>query len=277
MTFGDYEASRTQGRPITLYKFFVQDNVYAYTDNEQIIPFSGDDYLPIVIDRTSITASGTTDKAALTISMPKNLALPDLFLIFPPSDVVSLTIFQGHPAYEVDFQAVWTGRVLSCSRDNKSVANLTCEPIRSSMRRPGLRRRWQYGCPHAVYGDQCRASRAANTVTATLGSISNNVVLAFPAGWNGAFDAATFLDGMVNFVDAAGMTHSRTILDADVPNNRLTITHAIAGLANGATMSITRGCDHLETGCTALNNINNYGGDPWIPLKNPVSNVNNYY
>jgi hypothetical protein len=65
------------------------------------------------------------------------------------------------------------------------------------MRRPGLRRNYQYGCPLVLYsvGDgQCNADKASKTLSATVASRERRDRHA-DAGWNGAFAAAKFLGG----------------------------------------------------------------------------------
>lgn len=188
---------------------------------------------------------------------------------------VGLTIFQGHdgdPA--VEFLAVWSGRVISGSRKG-IVATLVCEPVSTSMKRPGLRRRYQYGCPHALYGPQCGANRDAFSVTAAVMAVSGATVT-FDNGWNGAFPEANFLDGLLEFTEN-GVMALRTILRVNTGLNRITVSGKVAGLGVGETVKLSLGCNHQMTGCNAFGNIVNFGGQPWIPKKNPIGFVNQFY
>jgi len=273
MTFVARETSRTRGAPLTLYRFSWQERVFAYTDAEQPITFAGTTYAPIPIQRGTIVASGTLDKSKMSINVPHDTEIADLFKVSPPSSVVAVTLFQGHEA-DGEFLAVWTGRVLSCGRE-KTQANLTCEPVSTSMRRPGLRRRYQYGCPHALYGDKCKANRAAFTVTTTPTGVSG-ATIAFAGGWQGAFDKANFLGGLAEWETDEGV-ELRTIQRVDADANLILLNGKVGGLLPGTVIKLSLGCDHQMTGCAVFANLPNYGGQPWIPTKNPLGFVSQYY
>lgn len=275
MSFETYETSRTQGGPQTLYRFSYQSQVFAYTDAEVSIIFEGTEYQPIPVDRGALSSSGSLDKTALSIDMPHDTGIAELFRVFPPSDVVVVTVFQGHDSYpEIDFLSVWTGRVLSASRQ-RTTCTLVCEPISTSMKRPGLRRRYQYGCPHALYGTQCGVNRADFSVTATVQSTSGATVT-LETGWNGAFAETNFHDGLLEFTEN-GATALRTILRVNTALNRLTVSGKVAGLSAGDQVTLSLGCNHQMTGCETFSNIQNFGGNPWIPKINPLSFVNKFY
>ena len=52
----------------------------------------------------------------------------------------------------------------------------------------------------------------------------------------------------------------------------VTMARPLASLAGGQTVAIYPGCDHLKETCkNKFNNLDNFGGFPWIPAKNPYS------
>lgn len=280
MTFGARETSRTLGKPDTLIRFIHQSTYYAYTDAEQSITFGVDGagqplvYQPIPLRPDSVTASGTLDKAILKIQLPRSAEVCELFRVFPPSDVVSCTILQGHQG-DADFNVVWAGRSLSASHSG-STCTMNCEPISTSMKRPGLRRRWQYGCPLPLYGPQCKVVQANFTRTTEAISVSSAVVT-LPAGWNGVFDPSRFLDGLIQWTTALGIVELRSIIRVDVANRRLTVSGRLSSLGAGDAVQVSLGCNHQMDGCDVFANIQNYGGQPWIPKQNPVGFVNQFY
>lgn len=285
MTFSALEASRQQGEPVTLYQFAYGDNAnFAYTDAEQAIsqptgnppPNDTITYEPTPIMREGIVASGTLDRSALTIRMPRDVGLADLFLVYPPSQVVSLFIRQGHlsDTPTPQFLVVWSGRVLSVGREGDECV-VSCEPISSSLRRPGLRRHYQLGCPHVLYGPQCKADKASHSVTAVVSSLSGSSIT-LPAGWNGAFTASKFAEGVVEWVNDTGGTERRKILK--VTGNTLLLGGLLRDLEAGMSVSARLGCNHQMSDCLELfNNIHNYGGCPWVPTENPIGFRNHYY
>lgn len=249
---------------------------YAYTDAERPFTFRGITYQPIPIRCGNVNASGKLDKSLFEVRVPRSAPITDLFRAYPPSQPISLILRQGHINDPDDeFLAVWTGRVLSSSReDNETV--FACEPTSSSLRRPGLRRNYQIGCPYVLYGAGCFANKAAATRTATISSMTpTSVTLA--SGWNGSHAVGKFAQGMVEWETSEGTKEIRSILR--VNGNTLTLSGLLRGLAPAMPISVILGCNHQTSDCINLhNNIHNYGGCPTIPLKNPLSaGVNNFY
>lgn len=279
MSFAPIEESRSLGEPITLFLFVFGEgplDFYAYTDAEQVIFHEGREYQPVPIDRSAITASGTLDKANTTIKMPSEEGLPELFRSYPPSGVVYLTIKQGHAGDPDEaFLVQWTGRVLSSGRE-AGEATLVCEPVSSSLRRPGLRRNWQYGCPHLLYDSECRANQIAATVTTTATGFDSSLVN-LPDGWNGSFDADKFVNGVIQWTSETGRVEKRRILRI-LSSRNVVVAGAVRNLAIGQTVEVRLGCNHTLDDCRDLhNNAPNFGGQPWIPLDNPVGLRNKYY
>lgn len=267
--FSSRETSRSLGQPDTLILFMSGAAVFAYTDAEDSITYLSNVYQPIPLDRDSVTSSGTLDKTSIDIKLPKDTGIAELFRVYPPSEVVSVAIFQGH-AGDTDFKAVWSGRVLSSSRKG-SVASLTCEPISTSMKRPGLRRRYQRSCMHALYGDRCRLTRSSFSVNTTIAALTG-ASLTLPGGWNGAFGATRFQGGIFQWASEV-----RTILRVIEGSNTIIVSGAIEDLTTGQPVVLSLGCEHTRDNCNAFGNILNYGGQPWIPTKNPIGTTNQFY
>jgi hypothetical protein len=291
MTFAAYEKSRQKGRPVNLFYVKYGDSpgsYLAYTDAEQAITKNGIKYMPLAIDRGKIAVSGKLDKAALEVRATLNTPMAELFRVYPPASVVNITVMQGHVNDpDAQFLVVWTGRVISAKRtDNELV--LTCEPISTTLKRIALRRHYQYSCMHVLYGSECRANKAAATTHQTvMGTVNNTVTL--PAGWASDDFALKYIGGMIEWTNSAGDLESRTILRV-VNTNTVLVTGFIRDLKVGDPIDVILGCNHgfymnadkndldVKTDCYYLHdNIHNYGGCPWIPTKNPVGQLNNYY
>lgn len=293
MSFSNYESSRFSGEPVNLYFFrYGPDakNYYAYTDAEVPIPFGLDDdgdpitYVSIAIDRGKITSSGSLDKVNVTVTTPHDSELANLYLAYPPSYVTTLVMYQGHvDDTDMEFKVVWSGRVISCARKG-SKAEFTCEPISTSLRRNGLRRRYQYGCPHVLYGDDCRASKAAATTSVSLAAVAGSRIT-LPAGWAGQSRAGKFLQGIVEWTSPGGAREVRTILRIENGGLTFLLSGNTRGLSVGASVDMILGCNHKagiaaqpDGDCGPLHdNILNFGGQPYIPFKNPIGLVNSFY
>ncbi len=251
---------------------------YAYTDATREVVHNGVTYLPIPITMGGINSSGKLDKTLLEVRMPRDTPVTHEFRVYPPSQPVSLVIRTGHTTDPDDeFLVAWAGRVLGSRRDGDE-SIMECEPITSSLRRPGLRRNYQIGCPYVLYGPGCKAGKPAATVTVAVTTVDQTALtLTLPDGWEGSFTPEKFIGGMVEWDTDAGTREIRKIMrvEADV----LTIGGFLRGLENGDSVSVVLGCNRQTTDCADLhNNIHNYGGFPSIPITNPLgAGTNNYY
>lgn len=291
MSYETFTESQEDGQPVELYLFRYgpqPTEFYAYTNATESVPMVHPilgpiDFQPVPIDRDAINSKGTLDKSALRIRTDIGTDVAELFRVYPPASVVSLMIWEGHlEDPDEEFVCIWAGRVVAAQRQ-KSQMVLTGEPISTSLRRPGLRRNYQYGCGHALYmGDEsggCRADKPSKTLPATVDSITGATVT-LEAGWEGAFAKAKFLGGMLEWETDAGSTDRRTIIR--VSGDTLSLSGLPSGLEVAADVDVVLGCNHqafAPTGdCEAIHdNLPDYGGQPWIPLKNPIGTYNNYY
>ncbi len=287
MTFEPIEKSRIEGEPVTLYEF-IYDGVisdapaslstFSFTDAEIGIIHDVIVYEAVPISASAINSSGSLDKQVLTVRMPRDVALFDLAVVWPPAQVVTLVIRQGHlsdtQSGGPDFKVVWSGRVLSIAREGDECV-VTAEPISSSMRRPGLRRHWQLGCPHALYIGLCGASEAAGTVTTAVTAINGTTISVTP-GWEGSFARVKFVEGMAKWTDSVGAKQARKILA--VSGNDITLGGFLRDLAVTDSVDVILGCNHLLDDCEFLHFvIEDFGGGPFIPEENPTEQINRFY
>ena len=205
-------------------------------------------------------------------------AVAELFRVFPPGRVVNMIIRQGHVANLDDpdswaddsFDVIWTGRVLQANRKSNSTV-LTCENSEAGMKRVGLRRHYQWACPLVLYGARCNADKDAASVSGVVSSISGNAITLY-AAWEGAFTGTDFAGGLFEWDSLDGREY-RTILS--VAGNVIKLNATTVDLAVDDAVDLALGCPHTLTGCNDLhNNAINYGGQPFIPLKNPVGKNN---
>lgn len=293
MTYSAYESSVESGGPIQLYRFVYgaeAGEYLAYTSHTDPITVDHGgsvgsvDYAPVPIERGNIVSNGMLDKSAVKITLDVGTDLAELFRVYPPSNVVNLTIYEGHvDDPDGEFTVVWAGRIIAASREGSRL-QLSGEPVSTQLRRPGLRRHYQYGCPLVLYGQDlglggCGASKAAATVAATVAAIDGTVIT-LNAGWEGSFAAAKFVRGQMEWTPSGQSTQKRTILRVD--GDDITLSGLPVDLAVSDAVDVILGCNHrafASSGgdCEGLHNtLVTYGGQPWIPTKN-VINSNPYY
>lgn len=280
MAYEDFEMMREEGQPATLY--FIQwgtasSSYFAYTDSDIPIRHEGIVYEPTVIGRAGIESSGSLDRKALEIDITPRASFIQMYANFPPSVKVGLTIMQGHVSDgEEDYRVVWTGVVKNVNRE-PPYAKIIGEPLDSLMARPGLRRYYMYGCPHVLYDQRtCKANKNTLRLLLVPTLIGANFVR-FASGWSGAIEREKYLGGYVEWTDNQGNTQIRTAINFGNTEDEIIIGNT-RNLDAGTELAFYAGCNRQTSDCEILhNNIVNYGGQPWIPLENPVDFKNRFY
>ncbi|MDW7746591.1 phage BR0599 family protein [Halomonas sp.] len=275
--FDVFFTSRSASRPAYLYDITFaagEAGRLRLTSADQPLIVGGQRYEPAQIKHGEIESSGTLDNATLEVKTPRFNPLVEVFRVYPPERVVNLTIYRGElDDPDAEFNATWSGRILNFAMSGLE-ATFSCEPIATAVRRPGLRRTYQYGCPHVLYGPQCRASKAAASSATTVQAVSGSVVT-LASGWN-AHPTAKYLRGMLEW-DIEGGTVRRTILQVLSPTQVL-LAGVVRDLTPGMTATAVLGCGHAGDDCKNLHdNLLNYGGCPWISEINPLGQRSPFY
>ena len=271
MTYNLLDRSQERRAPIELYEFIYgasEDMVYRYTNAETNQTAAGKTYTAVPIKRDAIKTNGKFDKTEIQVSLPIDTPLSDMFLPYPPPSVVRLYVRQMHRT-DTDLEApiVWYGRIVSSGRQGRE-AQLTCNNAILSWKRPGLNRKWQPGCPLLLYGHLCRADPDLFRVNFPVEDIAEDGTLIFPAGWHGLWAPEKFIRGTIGWTSQYGQ-EARTILKASA--NSVTFTGFIRDIEVGTELTLWLGCRHDMDDCRqTFDNIANYGGQPWIPFKNPI-------
>lgn len=277
MSISAFDASADAAQPVELYLFQWGTDPSArafYNDSDVPVVYDGDRYEPLPISRGRIAAQQGLDKSEMTVQLPVDSEIAELFRVYPGSNVVTLRIRYGHLAdVSSDFPVVWTGRVQQCKRGtrNPRQAELSCVPSSTSMRRPGLRRHYQLTCPHVLYDDgfgSCKADKAAATRATTVAA-TGYTEITLASGWNGTPPGEKYIGGLLEWDGAAGRER-RTILR--VAGDVLSLSAPVDELAVSDDVDVVLGCNHQTDDCADLHsNIVNYGGMPYIPVENPIS------
>lgn len=272
MSFIAQEQGTETSSPIELYEINYDAYTWYFTtgDADYTDTFTLRTYTPLVMSRSNIAFSSDSSRNTLELEVVRDAVFLDLFRVAPPSGVVSLTIKRVHRTDLVNQVVVlWKGRILNVAW-GPLVATVTCESIRASAARYGLRRLFQYQCPHVLYSAPCGASKALFELSGEVTLISGNQVSVDGAG---AFEDDWFAGGYIQWVNSSlGTTERRMITTSETGSGVLTLTSATAGLDALDTVYAYPGCDHTINTCDSkFSNSPNYGGFPYTPTKNPFS------
>lgn len=277
MAYDDIEDSVDNGEPLFFYEFIYDvapGAAYRYVADTQRRVVGGKVWQPFAIKHDEITVSGSLDKQTLTVTARNDIAITALYIAGSPSREVQVNIWRGH-ADTADIVMEWTGRLLNCTWKGPDI-EMSCESLSTALTAIGLRRKYQRGCPHTLYGKACRAPRLAHTENGTVATVNNrldvNVTL---SGAETGFTAARLIGGVFRVTVDSGITEIRAITSATLIGGRqwrLTLMSQIPEIRTGLAVSVSKGCPHTFDACRdTFQNAANYGGCANIPEKNPFT------
>lgn len=267
MSFDAFEESAAGGRPVELYTFMRGASEFRYTSADRDVTFDSQDYTAVPIVRDRLVAVAELRQAAIKLRAPSDFVPAGWFKVNPPTEVIAVTIrtyHEGDP--DAEARVVWVGSLASVSFLSGDQAELSIENVLTSMRRTGLRRNWQKNCPHVLYGPGCNVDKDDFRTDATVDALSGNTITASEFD---ALDDGHFYGGFVEY-DLAGGIVERRYVTAHA-GAVLTLNTQPAGLTVGAAVRAFPGCAHNTgpNGCARFDNQPNYGGQRFIPIKNP--------
>lgn len=265
MTYDARERSTHDGSPVELFEFTRGADSWRYTSQAVDYDLAGIVYTAVPIRRTSSEATQAIERSELRVTLPRDIEVASGFIQIPPSNLMLLTIRRVHRG-DGEVAVVWLGRVLNAEWRAAEV-ELFAEPVFTSLRRAGLRRLYGRNCPHALYDSGCLANPADHRTTGPATAIDGvTVSVAAAAG----VPANSLNGGYAAWTSESGTGEQRMIVShsgADVE-----LVAPPTGLVVGATVQLHAGCLHTLTDCdTRFANTGNYGGFPFIPLRNPFN------
>ena len=223
-------------------------------------------YPRATILRGDIEQGSEINKSGLKLTVPRDIEVAQLYAVAPPSDTISLTLQQYHEG-DGELATIWKGRILAVKFEG-SRAEISLEPIGTSIRRNGLRRLYQRLCPHVLYSAQCGVNRTAFRIISTADTVAGITITAgeFASVADGYLDG-----GYVEWEIGAGIFERRFILTH--VGASVTLDMPPVGLAAGAQVNAYPGCDGTMDTCNGkFSNALNHGGMRFIPTKNPYGN-----
>lgn len=267
MTYAAREESVHGGNPVEGYQFQSGGTYWRYTSVDHDLTINSNVYTALLISRGGYVHGADPAKADLVITVARDNDVAALFVAGSLGGPMILTLFREHED-DGEFVTYWKGRVMSVSFAG-SLATLRCESIFTSIKRQGLRRKYQFLCPHVLYRGKCALGIAAvdfkfdGTV-----SVVDGTTVTVP-GLDGQADGF-YVGGYLKW----GGYQYRTVLGH--AGNVIELDRAIVGLVVDEAVSVYAGCDHTRTHCAdKFDNLVNFGGWPWISGKNPFSGLGN--
>lgn len=263
---------------VEMYKFVEQglteSKVWTFTSGDEPVEYMGETYTPVPIGRSEAETKNELSRANIEVKMDLDNSMGQRWLHDRIEAMVTLTIFERDEDDEISI--VWKGR-LSGVKPTMSEIVLNFESVFTSLRRPGLRARYQRACRHVLYGRGCSLNKDDFAVFGKVTAVSNEVVTVPEAA---SYDDGYFAGGMIEGPDG-----TLRFITTHVGQN-LTLIRPLEGINKGLVNAgygksygmyygglgcrIFPGCPRDRNTCNnRFNNLPNYGGFPFIPLRNP--------
>lgn len=233
-----------------LYEFNRGGSAWYYTNGLDSITFGGHTYSPEIISYGRINITEEVYKSPITISISTSSAVVvDLVNTFNPYSC-TLRIWRDDSLW-------WAGRVVLHSIKSSNT-ELQCESIYSSVKRIGVRNKFERLCRYNLYSTDCGVDKSLYAVINAEVTVVSGRDLTIPGV---AGTDATYKLGMILFGGKYTTVLKRV---SDV----FTVTNQI-GISNGDHVTIYRGCNHTTDDClNQFDNIINFGGFPFLPPSN---------
>ncbi len=264
MTYDSRERSIHDGSPVELFEFTRGADTWRYTSQAVDYDLAGEVYTAVPMTRTSTEATQAIERSDLRVTLPRDIPVAEAFIAIPPSTVMTVTVRRVHRG-DGEAAVVWLGRVLNAEWGSGATVELFCEPVFTSLRRNGLKRLYGRNCTHALYDTACKADPSAHRTTGTADAIDGaTVTVAAAVG----LPADSLNGGYAAWTSESGTAEQRMILSHS--GDQVVLVAPPFGLTVGATIQLHKGCRHTIAYCDSeFQNTDNYGGFPYIPLKNP--------
>lgn len=254
-------------RIIELYKFTLGATTWTYTSGDETINYLAEDYTPVAMGRGKAESKNELSKANLEVRLDLSDPLAQQLITQFTEKLMSLTLYvQDQEA--VTTAIAWKGRLSSIKPTGDQV-NMTFESVFTSLRRPGLRARYQKNCRHVLYGTECAVLLASFETVGNATDVNGQLITVTEASgqadgyWIGGMLQAP--DGIYGFI----IDHVGTLITLQRPLDSLQAEFDLSGPP--VAVNLYPGCDRLRQTCdTKFSNLDNFGGFPWIPSRNPL-------
>lgn len=250
-----------------LFKFTEQGTaeVWTYTSGNASVVYLAETYTPQAISRSEVESRVELSRANLDLEVSLTNPVALRWLRDNGEHIASLTIYERDKTNSVS--TIWKGRLVGVVPGMETIS-LKFESVFTSLRRPGLRARYQKSCRYALYSRGCNLAKEDFADAATATGLLNTVVTVTEAG---AQPDGYYLGGMLRSPDGV-LSFIVNHVGNQITLQRLSYSLVQAAVA-GFPFSVTLypGCDHSRATCNSkFGNVLNYGGFDFIPQKNPM-------
>lgn len=267
MTYETFETSQELSQPVEVYTFTVGATVFRYTSHEIDVTLGVEDYTSITISRTRIEKGASARSSTLTVNVPIDNAVSQLFTPSVPGQRVRVEIerYQRLDTPTPEVIKIFDGFIHSVAYvKGMKETEFACRPAIATLGRSVPKFKYRAACNHVLYDLGCKVDdtdptfRAAGfVVTGVLGNVLT------VSGLSGTYADGWFDGGQVESLTTTDFRLIRTHV-----GNDLTLSFPFS--TTPTTANVFAGCGHSIAVCKSkFDNVLNFGGFPFVPTKNP--------
>jgi uncharacterized phage protein (TIGR02218 family) len=259
--YNDADASPDSSAPGVLFQFTGNVSAY-YTSHYEPLTFSGVTYQPEYIFHGPLEQSDELNKQQLDITVRITNPVAQVYIHEIPVVSVNVRVYRYIEGVS-EHRLIWAGKVAKATfNSDADECVLTCDPIFSMLRRAGLRRNYQILCPYCVYDRRCGLNYLAYRTSDIISGINGNMVTSSEASSRGT-----------NYYTGGVLIHNLVYhLIINHNGGTLSLASSLRNAKINDPIMLIAGCDKRISTCdTKFSNKDNFGGFPYIPLKNPFS------
>ncbi|MDR1008006.1 MAG: phage BR0599 family protein [Campylobacteraceae bacterium] len=237
-----------------LYEFTYNNNTYRYSSGESVT-LGGNLYSAQSITRNEIKKNFNYDEASITV--PQHLEPAPQFRIMNPSSVVGITIMNENGI------KLFAGKIGSCTYNvDKAEATLKLISIQGILKTQIPNRTYSRSCSFSLFGEGCEVNKNAYKLSLTAFTL-NDTKTELTASALMAKTSGYYTGGYIEANGEYDYIKEHT-------GNKLKLLYPFQTAAG--TITVYPGCDKIIDTCRAkYNNERNFGGFPYIPAKNPMT------
>jgi uncharacterized phage protein (TIGR02218 family) len=265
---------------MTLTSFFSQKNLYRFDNNGVIytwtnvnkkISYNSETYYPETITRGNIAQSREQARSSLSITVPRTNPLGKFFISQAQEWPVSIIVYEIKGSQTT---TVFTGSVQTFGAAINEVT-FECETIKASQRIAGLRGRYQKTCRHALYERGCNLNANDFATAMVCTSILSKDKIRVPLAAN--LTNGDLTGGMVRYKGVRKYVRHHNGEVLTLMNSFISLNNEVYD-SGSADITVYAGCAHNFTVClNKFDNLDNFGGFPWLPIDNPFTRTSIAY
>lgn len=257
MSFDSLEKSGFAGQPYELYLFQGTGVQFALTNSEAPISYLGNEYAPSTVTRTEVEQSNEVVSGQIKVYIPNDHPLAAMLIPYLPAGPIAVTIFGSHYS-DSETVVLFSGSIASAR--NTDQCEITCNSQQYLLQRKIPQQLYQAPCSH-IFGDLgCGAILLDHSYDGTITAIdSTGTVLTIPAF---ASIPDPLKAGYLKFGNQFRMI-------VDHSGATVTLISPIAGMAAGAVVRGTAGCNLDFSACAHYGRTISFLGFDLIPIVNP--------